>query len=114
LRGELFYGVATGIDPQRWTHRNFGGGLVEQGGNLNYQGWEPYNDKPDGWFPMYRTQFRYASLQAIFNIGNLLFHKDRNKWNWYAVAGAGLSSHKVGLNLLDSNDQAYTGLASTF
>ncbi len=112
LRGEFFYGVATGIDPQVYKHRRFGGGLVESGGNLNFQGWEPYINSPEGWFPMYRTQYRYMSLQTVFNIGNLLFHKDRNKWNWYALAGAGLSSSDVRLNLLDANDLPYTGLAS--
>lgn len=29
LRGDFFYGVAKGIDPQSWSHQNLGGGLVE-------------------------------------------------------------------------------------
>ncbi len=111
LRGELFYGVATGIDPQLWTHRNAGGGLTESGGRQGYTGWEPYANQ-DGWFPMHRTQYGYLSLQTVFNIGNLLFHKDRNKWNWYTLAGVGLSSHQIDLNLLDANSQPYSGLRS--
>lgn len=114
LRGELFYGSATGLDPQLWTHSNFGGGLVERGGFLEYEGWDPYANNSDGWFPSYRTQYGYMSLQTVFNIGNILFHKDRNKWNWYGLVGAGLSSHRVGLNLLDANNQPYTGLRTIF
>jgi len=112
VRGEVFYGAATGIDPQRWTHRNFGGGLVEQGGVGNFNGWENYANNPEGWFPSHRTQYGYVALQGVLNIGNLLFHKDRNKWNWYTAIGTGLSTHKVGLDLLDANGNPYTGLAS--
>lgn len=114
LRGELFYGSATGLDPQLWRHRNTGGGLVELDGHLNYEGWEPYAGNPEGWFPSYRTRYSHMSFQTVFNIGNILFHKDRNKWNWYGLVGAGLSTHNVRLNLLDPNNQPYTGLGDIF
>lgn len=114
LRGEVFYGSATGLDPQLWRHGSTGGGLVERGGHLDFQGWEPYANNPEGWFPSYRTQYGYLSLQTVFNIGNILFHKDQNKWNWYGLVGAGLSTHNVRLNLLDANNQPYTGLQNIF
>jgi OOP family OmpA-OmpF porin len=112
VRGDLFYGQAKGIDPQRWSHPNFGGGLVESGGVNNFQGYAKYANAPEGWFPSHRTREGYIALQGIINVGNLLFHKDRNKWNFYVGLGAGLSSHQLDLDLLDANGNAYTGLAA--
>lgn len=104
LRADLMYGQAKGLDPQMWTHWTKGGGLVEEV-------FDPYV-REDGWFPSYKTSSGYLALQGVVNIGNLLFHKDKNKWNWYAAVGAGLSSHSTKLDLLDGNNQVYTGLSS--
>ena len=104
LRGDFMYGVAKGIDPQLWSHGSRGGGLVEDV-------FAPYANQ-DGWFPSYRTQYGYLAIQGVLNIGNLLFHKERNKWNWYTAIGVGLSSHKANLNLLDANNNPYSGLLS--
>jgi outer membrane protein OmpA-like peptidoglycan-associated protein len=112
LRADFMYGQSKGLDPQRWTHSKYGGGLVEQGGINNFQGFAKYANSPEGWFPSYKTKQGYLALQGVVNIGNLLFHKDRNKWNWYAVIGAGLSSHKAQLDLFDGSGNPYTGLAA--
>ncbi len=108
IRGDLFYGQAKGLDPQPWTHRNQGGGLVESV-------FDPYNGStPDAteWFPAHKTTYIYGALQAVVNIGNLLFHKDRNKWNWYVAVGVGLDTHKANLDLLDGDGNPYTNLRS--
>jgi outer membrane protein OmpA-like peptidoglycan-associated protein len=49
-------------------------------------------------------------MQGIVNIGNILFHKPNNKWNWYLGIGAGLSNHTAKLDLLGANGQPYTNL----
>lgn len=105
IRGDFFYGQAKGIDPQAWGHRNYGGGLVE-GSNSptnQWQYWDNYINTPSGWHPSYKTSYGYLSMQAVLNIGNLLFHKERNKWNWYTAIGAGLSTYNVKLDLLNGN-----------
>ena len=109
LRGDFFYGVAKGIDPQSWSHQNLGGGLVE---GL----YDKYSNLPSGWHPSHRTQYGYLSMQAVINIGNLLFHKERNKWNWYTAIGVGLSSHKASLDLYDASGNAYdvSGITGDF
>lgn len=103
VRADFMYGQAKGLDPQLWTHSSKGGGLVES----------VFNDyrTQDGWFPAHKTTYGYLALQGVVNIGNLLFHKDRNKWNWYAAVGGGLSSHKTMLDL-KGGSTAYSGLAS--
>lgn len=106
IRGDLFYGQAKGLDPQPWTTRANGGGLVENFANNVYSKY----DNTEGWFPSHKTTYIYGALQAVVNIGNLLFHKDRNKWNWYVAVGVGLDTHKAMLDLLDSNGNAYQNL----
>jgi OOP family OmpA-OmpF porin len=103
LRADFMYGQARGLDPQMWTHASKGGGLVESV-------FAPYANQ-DGWFPSHKTSFGYLAIQGVVNIGNLLFHKDRNKWNWYTAVGGGLSSHKTMLDLLGGSTP-YSGLSS--
>ena len=113
LRADFFYGQATGLDPQPWTHSSvkgsngIGGGLVEP----TFADYNVNGSHPDGnWFPSHKTRYVYGALQGVINIGNILFHKDRNKWNWYATVGAGFSSHVAKLDLKDANGDAYTNL----
>lgn len=110
VRADFMYGQSKGIDPQGWSTTNFGGGLVERGSTGNFTGWDNYISSPEGWNPSYKTTQGYLALQGVINIGNLLFHKDRNKWNWYTAIGVGLASHKAQLDLLDANGNIYTGL----
>ncbi len=119
VRGTVFFGQATGLDPQPWKHKSYvnnkgvGGGLVEAEyapySLANNSDSNPLND-PIHWFPSHRTQYMYCSLEGIVNIGNLLFHKERNKWNWYAVGGVGLDNNWTQLDLLDANGNPYTDL----
>lgn len=112
IRGDFMYGQSKGIDPQGWTTGNFGGGLVEKGSTGNFQGWSHYANNADGWNPSYKTTQGYIALQGVVNIGNLLFHKAQNKWNWYTAVGVGLGTHSTKLDLLDANGNPYTGLAA--
>lgn len=98
VRADFMYGSARGLDPQLWNT-----GLVE---NV----YAPYQANGTGWFPSYKTNYGYLAFQGVLNIGNLLFHKDRNKWNLYTAVGVGLSSHSTKLDLLGANNAIYTGL----
>ena len=102
LRADFFYGKVTGLESQFWRHRDQGGGLVEAE-------YAPLAGTGEAWFPAYQTKYGYAALQGVLNIGNILFHKDRNKWNWYVAMGAGLSNYSTRLDLLNGNTP-YTGL----
>ncbi len=114
LRGSFFYGKAMGFESQPWRYRNnqdangVGGGLYE---NV----WEDYDPNlggPGEWFPAHKTTYASAYLSAVINIGNLLFHKERNKWNWYATLSVGLDHHTTMLDLLDSNGLPYMDLSN--
>jgi OmpA-OmpF porin, OOP family len=114
VRADLFYGVAKGLEPQPYTHvtvprvpgeKEIGGGLVEKE-------YAPYANNAQGWFPSHRTNQVYGVMQGIVNIGNILFHKPNNKWNWYLGVGSGLSSHTTKLDLLDASGKAYPNLTT--
>jgi OOP family OmpA-OmpF porin len=102
VRADFMYSQARGLDPQMWSHSSKGGGLVEDV-------FASYANQ-DGWFPAYKTSYGYLALQGILNIGNILFHKENNKWNIYTGLGVGLSNFDTKLNLLDANNQPYSGL----
>jgi OmpA-OmpF porin, OOP family len=114
LRADLFYGVATGLEPQPYTHSSVPrvAGEREVGGSLVEKEYAPYANNPQGWFPSHRTRQVYGVMQGIVNIGNILFHKPNNKWNWYLGVGAGLSNHVTKLDLLNSSGAAYPNLTT--
>ena len=116
IRGDLFYGKATGLETQAWKTRANGGGLVEYGAAVNdgdyVNDYAQYTDT-EGWFPSHQTTYGYGALQGVLNIGNLLFHKERNKWNWYITVGVGLSSHSTKLDLLNADGNLYSSTLKT-
>ena len=111
------------MDHQPWRSDrpqiSGGGTVIDEGGGLREWGrpgdpdfvndYEKYNGT-EGWFPAYQTTYVYGALQGVINIGNILFHKDRNKWNWYLALGVGFDNHNTKLDLLDGNNDAYQNL----
>ena len=107
LRADVFYGKASGLESQPSSHSSAGGGLVQSA----FSDYSISNGHPDQtWFPSYQTTSAYGAIQGIFNIGNMLFHKDRNKWNWYVTGGFGLANYTTNLDLLDASGAPYTDL----
>ncbi len=49
-----------------------------------------------------------ASLDFLFNLNNLLFHKRRNKVSFYLGAGLGVQTYKTKIDALDGNNALYT------
>jgi OOP family OmpA-OmpF porin len=101
IRAELMYGRAFGLDPQKTSsdvmNQEYNYGLANA--NL-YTGGMLFNRN-------FKEQHFSGNLQLVFNVGNLLFHKERNKWNWYAWIGTGLNHNKTEIDLLNGSGQAY-------
>ena len=112
LRGSVFYGMTRGIKKEPAFHRNvenangIGGGLVE---NV-FTAYDPNTGGPGVWFPSYETRYISADISAILNIGNLLFHKERNKWNIYMGVGVGVDTHEAMLDLLGADNAPYENI----
>ncbi len=51
----------------------------------------------------YKANTVAADVEAIVNVGNILFHQARNKWNGYVGFGVGLMSPDVKVNLFNGN-----------
>lgn len=104
IRMEAFYGVAYGLEPQPYTSALDNEQEVFKGYGTNSAG--------NAWFPSYKTQYFHGTIQGIVNIGNILFHKDRNVWNWYAFIGLGLDHNITKLDLRDRSGNVYTNLSN--
>lgn len=102
IRADIFYGQMIGLDPRPSTHKSQGGGLVEST-------YAPYSGQ-NGWYPSHKTRYMYGAVQGVINISNILFHKDRNKWNLYTAFGVGLDNHVTKLDLLDADLSPYVNL----
>lgn len=55
----------------------------------------------------YKTGLFAANLEAILNVGNIMFHNPRNKWNTYIGLGVGVNIPDVKLDLLDGESGLY-------
>lgn len=63
----------------------------------------------------YKTTIFSGNLEAILNIGNILFHQERNKWNVYLAGGVGFNVPDVTLDLLDGNSlYDFEGVSSPY
>ncbi len=58
-------------------------------------------------FRNYNTRNLGANFNLILNVGNLLFHKPNNKWNYYTGVGLGIMNAKVQIDYFDENGSAY-------
>lgn len=56
---------------------------------------------------VFQTRVIATSVQGIFNMGNILFHKTENKWNLYFLGGIGLYMYDTNMDFLNSNGQPY-------
>ena len=58
-------------------------------------------------FYNYRTYVHELHLEAVFNLGNISYHKERNIINFYLVAGASTFLFTTYMDALDKNGQVY-------
>jgi outer membrane protein OmpA-like peptidoglycan-associated protein len=100
VRFDLFYGLTYGLDPQPWNEaltpeHNFGGIFNE------------YVDSKSNWYPSYKLEYVEASIQGVLNLGNVLFHKEKNKWNLISFIGLSLNSNQTMLDIYDAKGNIY-------
>jgi outer membrane protein OmpA-like peptidoglycan-associated protein len=100
LRGQYVFGHAEGLDykPKANSLRNpvLNGGLFS---NINYTN--------QSILPNYRMLSHEASLEGVFTMGNLKFHRERTLVNLYAFLGVGAQFYKTMTNVLDANGNMY-------
>lgn len=55
----------------------------------------------------YRTWAHSGNIEAMINIGNLLFHRERTKWNFYGFVGMTFAFTQTRYDALDKDGNAY-------
>jgi outer membrane protein OmpA-like peptidoglycan-associated protein len=59
------------------------------------------------WVYNYRTLVHQFALEGVVNLGNLLFHRERTRWNVYALAGVSGFFFDCKYDALDKNGEVY-------
>ncbi len=96
LRGDIMIGSTKGLDPQFTNKETAAQDLNET----------TARGKHNGIYRNFKESFFTANLNGVVNVGNLLFHKERNKWNWYVFMGLGFDNNVTKLDVL-KGDAAY-------
>ncbi len=63
-----------------------------------------YNEGTDNVFYNYRTTMHDLSLEGIFTLNNIRFHKAKSGFNIYGLAGVGGMIYKAKVNAVNDND----------
>ncbi len=92
IRGDFFYGTTKGVDPQRSSAAVMDIDLPASAAS-----------KVSELHRNYKLNYLYGSVQGVLNIGNILFHKERNKTNTYLFVGIGLDNNKTKIDALNGN-----------
>lgn len=102
LRMEYFRGTAYGQNWQPSSGINNNPSLNGRGDNsVNY------TDTVGLVFHNYRNKINDLSLEAIFTLNNIRYHKDHNKLGLNAIVGIGIGTYNVTMDHLDANGELY-------
>ncbi len=64
-----------------------------------------------GMYRNFKTTNIHGNLSILWNLGNMLFHKERNKWNIYVGLGLGVVGTDVKMDYFNGENGAYDGIA---
>lgn len=103
LRLEYNNGVAYGLHWQQALNYQKNSAWTANG----YRAATTTSPATDRVFYNYKTKFSDFSAQAVVSIGNLNFHNDKTKANFYVIIGAGATSYDVRVNALNASGQKY-------
>ncbi|HYO23184.1 MAG TPA: hypothetical protein VER36_12330, partial [Flavisolibacter sp.] len=99
LRLEYMYGIGKGLN---W---NASGNFVNNTA-WTRNGYTQANTRAV--FYNYRTNVQDLSLEGIFTLNNVRFHKAKSNLSIYALLGIGLATYDTKVNALDANGGRYT------
>ena len=95
-RLEYTYGIGKGLNWQSST--GYRGKTGNPWNNLGYTSSVFYN---------YKTTAQELSLQGVFSLNNIRFHRAKTGVSFYAFAGLGAFVYQTKVNALDANGQRY-------
>lgn len=109
IKAEYMFGQASGLNYAPSYYRAFPNvapfTISASDGNVVTPG--DYTTS-DAFYANYRiVQHHALSLQMVFNLNNIKFHKKSNKWSLNLILGLGANLYQTKLNALDANGQTY-------
>ncbi len=110
LKAEYMFGQANGINYAGSSVRAFPNvspfTRTDQEGNV--QAVDKYGTA-DVFYSNYRiVQHHALSLQTVYNLNNIKFHKRSNKWALNLILGLGANLYQTRIDALDANGNPYT------
>ncbi len=97
LRKAINYALSIRLDGTYMTTKGFDDRL-SSGNIMALEQLPDYGSVTNDMYRNYKNTTIGGSVEAIFNIGNILFHKERNKWNFYVGVGVGAISRDTRVN----------------
>lgn len=105
MRLEYTFGIDYQQDYRIHQNAQFDHALNGQTGNANY--FKSNNVVTDMFFRNYRLMAHHLDLEGIFNLGNILYHKERTKFNLNLIIGGGGLMYRTQMNMLDKDGKIY-------
>lgn len=109
LKAEYMFGQASGMNYSPSYYKAFPNvdpfTITSSDGNVVTQG--DYTTS-DAFYANYKIEQHHAlSLQMVFNLNNIKFHKKSNKWSLNLILGLGANLYNTKIDALDGNNQTY-------
>ena len=118
------YGITKGVNFQALQAGAFANNQLRSVGGTGYGSQVRLNPNPAAsdevftagsglpWFSNFENKYLEASIQGVFNLNNLKFHKERNDWNLYLFGGGGGNIYSVYYDALDASGNTYSEFAT--
>jgi len=109
------YGITRGVNFQANQAGAYANTQLRNLGGEGYGSQVRFNPNPNAqdevfrvgsgipWFANYRNRYFEAAIQGIFNLNNLQFHKEKNKWNLYVFGGGGGNIYSLDYDALNGS-----------
>lgn len=110
LRLQYMYGVAKGMNWRGSEYYDFGSSNHWATAGYNSS---TYTSQGDVVYNNYKNKTQDISLQAIYSINNLRFHRHQTKLQMYVGGGIGATFYNTMVDALDANGNRYTNLFSS-
>jgi len=109
IKAEYMFGQASGLNYAPSYYKAFPNvdpfTITSSEGNVVSPG--QYTTS-DAFYANYKIEQHHAlSLQMVFNLNNIKFHRKNNKWSLNLILGLGANLYSSKINALDANGQPY-------
>ena len=107
IRAEYFHGTPSGLDWHSSNNYNYNTAWAGNGYLPNIRSGNTFSPVQDKVFYNYKTSLNDLSVQGIFNLNNVRFHKAQPKFSLYSLVGIGITFYETKIDALKGTNQKY-------